>query len=171
MWHNISTFNIQMIKLVRHLVVLSSHRPGTGFSLNTAFLVSINSPVLHKPWDDSIITNAQHTAHTINTFKLMNLVTAWFYFCLLSKTKQSQWSYWNCFYKIPWHFQLNPSEQHTKYWEAIISFYGTFGADFFNFSTTQLCDIFILYKWRHFAASLYLSFPLLEIQSLKKIHR
>jgi len=95
-----------MMKLVRQLAVLSPHRPGTGLSLNTAFPVSINPPVLHthslthslahaaprlyKPWDDSIVTNTQHTAHTINKFKLMNLVTTFFYFCLLSKTKQIQ---------------------------------------------------------------------------------
>jgi len=45
------------------------------------------------------------------------------------------------FYKNPWNFQVNLSEQHTKYSEAIISFYGMVGADFFNFSTTQLCGV------------------------------
>ena len=182
MWPNISSFNIRDDETGQAVSCPLTTLSWDRFLFEHAFPVSINPPVLHshsfthsliqhrlyKPWDDHIITNAKHTAHTINKFKLMNLVTTHFYFCLLSKMKQIQWSYWNCFHKNPWHFQVTLSEQHTKYWEAIISFYGTVGADFFNFSTTQLCDVFIPYKWRHFAASLYLSFPLLKRQSLKQ---
>ena len=88
-----------MMKLVGQFAILSPHRPGTGFSLNTAFPVSINppsapyhplthsTPRLYKPWDESIVTNAQHAAHTINKFRLTNPVTTFFYFCFLSKNE------------------------------------------------------------------------------------
>lgn len=148
MWPNVSSFNIQIMALVRQLTLPLPHRYGTSFSFSTAFPVIINLPLLHiHSFTHSLIQHqcylnlkmtASLTMHNTlplqkNKLKLMNLVTTCFYFCLLSKMNQIQWCYWNCFCKNPWYCQVKISGQHTNYREEIISSYGTVCADFLKF--------------------------------------